>query len=179
MEYEFVLRYQLIEGDVNDALLERLAEVGCEDALIGIGLPGRLSLEFVRESPNAKEAIENALEADCAAVPSARLIEASPDLVGLSDALRRMKIAAEATSAAHRWHLDRQLHRPQRMRTRIKEMQRRPRQIAKPLYKMPLLIHHRGLAQGPDGNRKMRRPRLANRFEQVLVTAVQMLPEQA
>jgi hypothetical protein len=77
------------------------------------------------------------------------------------------------------WHLYRVLRQPQRMRTRIKEMQRCPRQITKAVHKVLLLIDHRSLAQWPYGNRKMARPRLANRFEQVLVAAVQMVPEQA
>ena len=85
MEYEFTLKYQLTEDEDVDALLERLAQAGCEDALVGIGQPGRLSLEFVRESPSAEEAIESALRDVRTAVPGARLIEATPDLVGLTD----------------------------------------------------------------------------------------------
>jgi len=85
MEYEFTLKYQLVEDEDIDALLERLAEAGCDDALVGVGQPGRLSLEFVRESSSAKEAIESALSNVRTAVPGARLIEATPDLVGLTD----------------------------------------------------------------------------------------------
>jgi len=85
MEYEFTLKYQLVEDEDIDALLERLAEAGCDDALVGIGQPGRLSLEFVRESAGANEAIEGALRDVRTAVPGARLIEATPDLVGLTD----------------------------------------------------------------------------------------------
>ena len=85
MEYEFTLKYQLVEDEDIDALLERLAEAGCDDALVGIGQPGRLSLEFVRESAGANEAIESALRDVRTAVPGARLIEATPDLVGLTD----------------------------------------------------------------------------------------------
>ncbi|AZL72533.1 DNA-binding protein [Pseudomonas sichuanensis] len=85
MEYEFTLKYQLVDDEEMDALLERLAEAGCDDALVGIGQPGRLSLEFVRESSSAEEAIESALRDVRSAVPGARLIEATPDLVGLTD----------------------------------------------------------------------------------------------
>ncbi|WDY59010.1 helix-turn-helix transcriptional regulator [Pseudomonas sp. PSKL.D1] len=85
MEYEFTLKYQLAEGEDADALLERLAEAGCDDALVGIGQPGRLALAFVRESSSAKEAIASALNDVRQAVPGARLIEATPDLVGLTD----------------------------------------------------------------------------------------------
>jgi hypothetical protein len=41
-----------------DALVERLAEEGCDDALVGIGPPGRLALGFVREASSAHDAIE-------------------------------------------------------------------------------------------------------------------------
>ncbi|HHJ1298565.1 DNA-binding protein [Pseudomonas sp. P1B16] len=85
MEYEFTLKYQLNEDEDADALLERLAQAGCEDALVGVGQPGRLALAFVRESPSAREAIESALKDVREAVPEARLIEATPDLVGLTD----------------------------------------------------------------------------------------------
>lgn len=85
MEYEFTLKYQLNEDEDADALLERLAQAGCEDALVGVGQPGGLALAFVRESPSAREAIESALKEVREAVPDARLIEATPDLVGLTD----------------------------------------------------------------------------------------------
>ena len=85
MEYEFTLKYQLGENEDIDALLERLAENGCDDALVGVGQPGRLALAFIRESGSARQALESALNDVGRVVPGARLIEASPDLVGLSD----------------------------------------------------------------------------------------------
>ena len=85
MEYEFTLKYQLNENEDTDALLERLAKAGCDDALVGVGQPGRLALAFVREASTAREAIESALNDVREAVPGARLIEATPDLVGLTD----------------------------------------------------------------------------------------------
>jgi len=76
MVFTFTLHYQLTshESDV-DALVERLAEEGCDDALVGIGLPGRLALEFVREAFSAHEAIEGAIADVSRALPNARLIE--------------------------------------------------------------------------------------------------------
>lgn len=86
MEYTFTLKYQLAEDDGDpDTLVERLGEAGCDDALVGIGLPGRVALEFTREAANADEAVRSALADVRRAVPSARLIEAAPDLVGLTD----------------------------------------------------------------------------------------------
>lgn len=60
-----------------DLLIERLAEEGCDDALVGVGQPGRLALEFFREAPSALEAIESALEGVRRAVPGARLTDIS------------------------------------------------------------------------------------------------------
>ncbi|MCX2901417.1 hypothetical protein [Pseudomonas mandelii] len=45
------LIYQLISDDNDmDALAERLAEQGCDDALVGVGKLGRLAFEFVRDA---------------------------------------------------------------------------------------------------------------------------------
>ncbi len=86
MEFTFTLKYHLSEKDQDpDALVERLAEAGCDDALVGVGLPGRLALAFVREAASADAAVHSALDDVRNAVPSARLIEVSPDLVGLTD----------------------------------------------------------------------------------------------
>jgi predicted DNA-binding transcriptional regulator AlpA len=86
MEYTFTLKYQLSSGDRDsEALVERLGEAGCDDALVGIGQPGRLALEFTRESADAEVAVHSALADVRRAVPSAKLIEVVPDLVGLTD----------------------------------------------------------------------------------------------
>lgn len=86
MEYGFTLRYLLHERDSDsDALLGSLGEAGCDDALVGVGHPGRLALEFTREAPSAREAVLSALADVKRAIPLARLIEAGPDLVGLTD----------------------------------------------------------------------------------------------
>lgn len=86
MEYTFTLRYQLADDDRDaDALVERLGEAGCDDALVGIGQPGRLALEFTREAYSADAAVRSALADVRRAVPSASLIEVAPDLVGLTD----------------------------------------------------------------------------------------------
>ena len=86
MEYTFTLKYQLTDDDREArALVERLGEAGCDDALVGIGQPGRLALEFTREAADADEAVRSALADVRQAAPSARLIEVAPDLVGLTD----------------------------------------------------------------------------------------------
>lgn len=86
MEFVFTLKYQLAHVDDDPAVLvNQLAEAGCDDALVGVGQPGRLALEFSREAETAEAALRSALADVHAAVPSASLIEVSPDLVGLTD----------------------------------------------------------------------------------------------
>jgi hypothetical protein len=78
MECTFTLTYQLPSDDNDmDAIMDCLAEEGCDDALVGVGQPGRLALEFFREAPSAHDAIEGAKEDMRRAVPNARLIEAT------------------------------------------------------------------------------------------------------
>lgn len=78
MVFTFTFNYELTSvGSGIDALVERLAEEGCDDALVGVGQPGRLALEFIREAPSARDAIEGAIEDVRRAVPNARLIEAA------------------------------------------------------------------------------------------------------
>ncbi|REG61717.1 AlpA family transcriptional regulator [Paraburkholderia sp. BL6669N2] len=86
MEYVFTLKYGLAVEDCDlDAIVERLGEAGCDDATVGIGQPGRISLFFTREGESAFEAVVSALQDIKRVVPSARLIEAGPDFVGLTD----------------------------------------------------------------------------------------------
>lgn len=96
MEYTFTLSYQLTEKDGNpDALVERLGASGCEDALVGIGQPSRLALEFTREAASARHAVRSALGDVKRAIPSARLIEAVPDFVGLTDVARIVGVSRQ------------------------------------------------------------------------------------
>ncbi|WP_223302816.1 hypothetical protein [Halotalea alkalilenta] len=86
MKYTFILKYQLADHDCNPvALVERLGEAGFDDALVGIGQPGRLAQELTCEASDADEAVRSALACVRRTVPSARLIEVAPDLVGLTD----------------------------------------------------------------------------------------------
>lgn len=96
MEYTFTLKYQLADEDRNpDALVERLGEAGCDDAVVGIGQPGWLALEFTREADDADEAVRSALVDVRRAVPSAKLIEVAPDLVGLTDAAEIVSVSRQ------------------------------------------------------------------------------------
>jgi len=96
MEYTFTLKYQLAADDRDpNALVERLAQADCDDALVGIGQPGRLALEFTRDAGSAEAALRSALEDVRRAVPSARLIEAAPDFVGLTDVAEVMGVSRQ------------------------------------------------------------------------------------
>lgn len=49
MVFTFTLNYELTSDESGmDALVERLAEEGCDDALVGIGQPGRGLVEVGR-----------------------------------------------------------------------------------------------------------------------------------
>jgi len=86
MEYIFTLKYCVHHhaGDC-EALIDRLFEAGCDDALPGIGKSGRLALEFAREADSATDALESALADVRKAVDNAELVEMLPDYVGLAD----------------------------------------------------------------------------------------------
>jgi len=85
-EFEFTLTYTLAHRELDiDDVTERLGASGCDDAVVGIGRWGRLALAFTREAPTAAEAMTSALADVRRAEPGARLLEASPDLVGLTD----------------------------------------------------------------------------------------------
>lgn len=85
-EYDFTLKFSLKTLSTDpSAYLDSLYESGCDDAFIGIGKAGYISLNFTRESSCAFEALSSAIKNVKEAIPEAVLIEATPDLVGLTD----------------------------------------------------------------------------------------------
>jgi len=85
-KYEFTLTFALPEQQPDpEQYLEALYEAGCDDALAGTGQSGMIALEFTREARSAAEAVNSAIASVKAAIPDSELIEAKPDLVGLSD----------------------------------------------------------------------------------------------
>lgn len=85
-EYEFTLRFDTTRVHVDPAQLpDVLAEAGCDDATLGVGIAGRIALMFTREAVSAEDAVLTALRAVTVALPGARLIEAAPDLVGITE----------------------------------------------------------------------------------------------
>lgn len=85
-QYEFTLKFALERCDSDpEAFVERLLGEGCDDAIAGVGQRGRIALAFTRKADSAEEAMLTALADVRNVIPNARFVEATPDLVGLSD----------------------------------------------------------------------------------------------
>ena len=85
-EYEFTSKFSLQNAQSDpQEYVELLGGNGCDDALIGIGQRGRIAFSFTRESTSAYEAVSSAREDIREVLPNARLVEAAPDLVGLTE----------------------------------------------------------------------------------------------
>jgi predicted DNA-binding transcriptional regulator AlpA len=87
--YEFTLKFALGDPDGDPGrFIDDLVAAGCDDAAVGIGVAGRIALQFSREARSASQAILGALRDVKRAIPEAALVEASPDFVGLTDVAR-------------------------------------------------------------------------------------------
>ncbi|MEX2530800.1 MAG: DNA-binding protein [Gemmatimonadota bacterium] len=95
MEHTFLLRYRLPEDMATEEVVERLGAAGCDDALVGTGVPGRMALDFSREAESAGAALLSAMRDIREALPEARLVEAEPDLVGLTEAAWRVGVSRQ------------------------------------------------------------------------------------
>lgn len=85
-EYEFELSFSLPANVHDDEdIANRLYEAGCDDALVGLGVYGQVVLEVTREADSAFEAISSVIVQVSKGIQGAKLIEAGPDLVGVSD----------------------------------------------------------------------------------------------
>ena len=84
-EFNFELIFKLVDNQDSNEYLDVLFENGCDDATISTGQLGMLSLSFTREAINASEALESAINDVKKAIPSAKLIEATPDIVNISE----------------------------------------------------------------------------------------------
>lgn len=87
--FEFRLTFALPDADGDPAeIVDALFRAGCDDALVGTGRTGFVGLDFSRESQTAEGAIRGAVADVLRAIPGARLVEASPDLVDLAEVAR-------------------------------------------------------------------------------------------
>jgi hypothetical protein len=93
-EYNFTLKFNFPDARIDpvrgalrnaDCYIEQLYEAGCDDALIGIGKQGCISLDFIRSASSAFDAVSSAIVDVKKVIPDASLIEATPDFVGLTD----------------------------------------------------------------------------------------------
>lgn len=85
-DFEFTLRFRLSSQTSDlDEIVNRLGESGCTDALVALGLPGYVGLDFIREARSASLAIRSAIRDVTRALPGCCLVEAAPDYVGLSE----------------------------------------------------------------------------------------------
>lgn len=85
-EFEFTLKFSLPDtGASPSSYIDALGAAGCDDALVGVGQNGRVALSFTREAGSAFEALFSAITDVKQGIPGAKLIEATPDLVGLTD----------------------------------------------------------------------------------------------
>jgi predicted DNA-binding transcriptional regulator AlpA len=96
MEYHFTLHFRLsTAGPLGDAEMDRLYEAGCDDATVGLGNPGHVSLAFSREAASALRAVQEASAQVASALPDAELTEAAPDLGGLSDVAELVEVSRQ------------------------------------------------------------------------------------
>ncbi|BEV17815.1 XRE family transcriptional regulator [Herbaspirillum sp. DW155] len=97
MEHEFTLRFQLDPADsASDAddILERLGEAGCLDALVEVGTPGKIVLDFTRNATSLEQAIRVAIADVESAIPTAVLYSTEvPDNGEEKDAVLMEKLA--------------------------------------------------------------------------------------
>lgn len=84
--FDFTLKFSLKNITSNpEDYIEKLGSAGCDDALVGIGKTGHIALDFTREALSAFDAVLSAFNDVKKAIPDAHLVEASPDLVGLTE----------------------------------------------------------------------------------------------
>jgi len=95
VEYEFGLKYKVAADADMDELIEQLGEAGCDDALVGTGRPGRIALDFTRDANSAEKAIVSALSAVKIAIPGAKLLEVTPDFVGMTEVAEMLEVSRQ------------------------------------------------------------------------------------
>lgn len=94
--YDFELRFAPADADTGPAEhVEALGDTGCTDALPGVGRRGFLGLMFTRAASSAEAAVLSAIRDVMGAVPGARVVEAAPDLVGLSDVAELLGVSRQ------------------------------------------------------------------------------------
>lgn len=74
--YDFILRIALLDEHQDPAdYLNSLASFDCDDATVGIGAMGFISLDFTRNAESREAAIDLAWRQASQAIPEGRLIQ--------------------------------------------------------------------------------------------------------
>ena len=95
-QYDFTLRFALGQQEADpESFVERLMKEGCDDALIGIGKPGRIALAFARDADSAEGAVISALSDVKRAIPDTTFLEATPDFVGVPDIAKLLGVSRQ------------------------------------------------------------------------------------
>ena len=94
-EFEFELIFKLDHDEDPKIYLDSLYESGCDDALIGVGTKGYISLEFTSESNNSQDAITDAYKKVLKAIPHALLERAAPDLLNVTQLAYEFKFTKQ------------------------------------------------------------------------------------
>lgn len=75
-ELTFTLKYKLPTSQTStDELVDMLYANGCDDALIGTGLPGQITLDFIREAEYEGSVIKSAHQDVLKTIPHAQLVK--------------------------------------------------------------------------------------------------------
>ena len=83
--FTFTLTFALPDRTAGpEQFLDALYEAGCDDAVVGVGQAGMIGLDFTRAARSAEDAIRSAIVDVGTAIPGATLVQAGPDLVGLT-----------------------------------------------------------------------------------------------
>jgi hypothetical protein len=83
--YTFMLNFTLPDpGGDPEQYLDALHEAGCDDAAVGVGQSGMIGLDFTRAARSAEDALRSAVDNVRAGIPGTTLVQAGPDLVGLT-----------------------------------------------------------------------------------------------
>lgn len=81
--YNFSLIFDFDRDTDPEIYLDSLYEAGCGDAIVGIAEKGSIALDFIRESDSAYQAVNSAIQQVKLVIPTAILVQVSPDLVGV------------------------------------------------------------------------------------------------
>ncbi len=93
-EYQFELTFKLPDGVNPDNCFEAL-EASCSDAIVGTGQSGYIAFDFTREANSSEEAIFSAIKDVHDVIQNVVLIEASPDMVGITDVANILNVSRQ------------------------------------------------------------------------------------